>query len=128
MACGTVHFIKNMRKTIIILSFALFSIQCTNKKGIISGSKVKSVEVTLGSTDMHPSVSVIEIRNQDSLNRIIETINECESEPIIFYPTHRLKFNYADGLEETILCSGSALKYKGLTYRLNENISDIVGY
>jgi hypothetical protein len=116
-----------MRK-IIIISFALFSLQCTNKKGIIGATKVKSIEITFDSTDLHPTVSAIQIRNLDSLNQIIKTINECESEPIKFYPTHRLKFNYEDGREETILCSGSALKYKGLTYRLKENIRDIIGY
>jgi hypothetical protein len=115
-------------RQIIILSLALFSIQCTNKYGIISSNKVKSIVITLDSTDEHLILPLVEIRNEDSLNQIIRKINECESEPIKFYPTHRLKITYEDGREELILCSGSSLKYDGLTYRLKESIRDIVGY
>jgi hypothetical protein len=63
-----------------------------------------------------------------ALHLIIKKINECESEPIKFYPTHRLKITYEDEQERMILCSGSSLNYDGLTYKLKENIKDIVGY
>lgn len=106
----------------------MLSIQCANKNGIISRNKVKSIVITLDSTNEHLTLPPIEIRNEDSLIQIIKKINECESEPIKFYPTHRLKITYADGQEKMILCSGSALKYEGLTYRLNESIKDIVGH
>lgn len=121
-----IHIVENMQK-ILLLSIVFISIQCTNKNGIISSFKVKSIVVTLDSTDSHLSLPSIEIRNQDSLNQIIKKINECESEPIIFYPTHRLKITYEDGKEEIIFCSGNALKYDGLTYKLKENIKVIVG-
>ena|SRR3979490_2087687 len=105
-----------MRK-IVILSLVLCSIQCTNKNGMISSNKVKSIVITFDSAYEHRILPSIEIRNEDSLNQVIRKINECETEPIIFYPTHRVKISYEDGREKMVLCSGSALKYDGLTYR-----------
>jgi hypothetical protein len=122
-----IHFTDNMRK-ILIIPLVLLSIQCTNKSRIISSNKVKSIVITLDTTTEHLVLAKIEIRNKDSLKQIIEKINECESEPIKFYPTHRLKVTYEDGQEKMILCSGSSLKFDGLTYRLKDSIRDIVGY
>jgi hypothetical protein len=105
-----------------MLSLAFCFIQCTNKNGIISSNKVKSIVITLDSTNEHLALPPIEIRNQDSLNQIVKKINECESEPIKFYPTHRLKIAYEDGQEKMILCNGLSLKYDGLTYKLKESM------
>jgi len=62
------------------------------------------------------------------VNQIVRKVNECETELIYFHPTHRLKIAYEDGREKMILCSGSAIKYDGLTYRLKESINEIIGY
>jgi len=68
----------------------------------------------------------IVIANPDSLTQIINRINHCHREPIEFYPTHQLKLRYNNGEEKMILSNDSAMKFEGITYRLEESISTII--
>jgi hypothetical protein len=101
---------------------------CFNKTEIIAGNGIKSIAVTLDSASQKVTSGRIEISNKDSLTQIIKRLNICESEPIKFYPTHKLDLLYNNGQEKIIFCSGSSMKCEGRTYRLNESIRDILGY
>jgi len=115
-------------RNLIILSLVFLFLGCASRSAIIDADKVKSIVITFDSSSNHHRLSPIQIHNQDSITQIIEKLDACEPEPIYFYPTHWISIAYQDGREKMIFCNGSSLKYEGQTYKLKENIKDIVGY
>lgn len=103
-------------------------LRCSDKHNLISSNNIKSIVITLDSGQHNIALNPIEITNRDSLYQIIRKLNECDQEPIKFYPTHLLKLTYDNGQEKLIFCSGPSMKYEGLTYKLKENIRIITGY
>jgi hypothetical protein len=102
--------------------------ECSDKRNLISSNNIKSIVITLDSSQHNIASNPIEITSQDSLYHIIQELNASDQEPIKFYPTHWLKINYSNGQEKAIFCSGSSMKYEGRTYRLKESIRNIIGY
>jgi len=100
--------------------------KCSNKAEVIDSKNVKGMTIAIDSTSENPTPKEIKINQIDSLLSILKELNDCSKEPIKFYPTHRIKLVYNTGEEEMIFCSGSSMRYKGLTYRLDKNIKNII--
>ena len=112
---------------ILILTLLLLTMQkCSNKTEVINSNNVKEMTIAIDSTAANPFVKEIRVSQKDSLEFILKGLNNCNREPIKFYATHRIKLVYKSGEEEMIFCSGSSMKYKGITYKMDKNISDIV--
>ena len=116
-----------MQKFLPILLIILFIISCSDKHNLISSNNIKTIVISLDSGQHYIALNLVVITNRDSMNEIIRKLNEYDQEPVKFYPTHRLKLTYDNGKEKIIFCSGQSMKYEGLTYRLKENIRDIIG-
>jgi hypothetical protein len=117
-----------MKRSFVQLLIILLIQSCSDNHNLINSNNIKSIVITLDSEQRNIALSKIEITNRDSLMRIIAKLNECDKEPIKFYPTQWLKLTYDDGQEKTIVCNGSSMKYNGLTYKLKETIRDITGH
>lgn len=100
--------------------------KCSNKSEVINSDNVKEMIITIDSTAANPIPKEIRVGQKDSLTSILRALNNCDKEPIKFYATHRIKLVYSSGEEEMIFCNGSSMKYKGLTYRMDKNIRDII--
>lgn len=109
----------------MILAFLLLGMTRCDKTDIIDTHGLRSVIITVEDEKPHFTQSR-EIKEGDSLNLIIKRLNRGKATPIKFYPTHRLKLIYSDGKEEMIFCNSSSMKYRGITYELQEKIQDIV--
>jgi|ERR1700733_4196647 len=117
-----------MKKTLALLPIVLLMLSCAHQHNLIAGDNIRSMVITLDSSQHIAASNPIEITNEDSLHQIIRKLNACDQEPIIFYPTHWIKINYGDGKARTVVCNGSSMNYEGLTYRLKESIQNIIGY
>lgn len=117
-----------MQKPFVLLLIILFMQRCLDEHNLISSNNIKSIIITLDSSQHKIGLNKIEIINRDSLDQIIRKLNECDQEPIKFYPTHRLKLIYENGQEKMVFCNASSMKYEGLTYKLSENVRNIIGY
>lgn len=115
-----------MQKFLALLLLLLTMQKCSNKTEVINSSNVKEMTITIDSTVENPISKEIKINQSDSLTFILRELNDCNKEPIKFYPTHRIKLIYNSGEEDIIFCSSSSMKYKGLTYRMNKNIRNII--
>ena len=59
------------------------------------------------------------------IRHIANAVNTDKKEPIDFEKNCTLHVIYADSTA-TFLCHGSAIKYKGTTYRINESIEEVL--
>jgi hypothetical protein len=116
-----------MKKCFVLSAIVLFMQNCSVNHSLFNSDNLKSITILLDSSQSNFRLQPIVIVNHDSLKQIIAKMNDCEREPIKFYPTHTIKLKYNDGHEKQILCSGQSMKYDGLTYRLKENIRNITG-
>ena len=100
--------------------------KCSNKTEVIDSKNVKEMTVTIDGIVGSSDTKQIKVSQADSFRFILRALNNCDKEPIKFYPTYRIKLVYNSGEDETIFCSGSSMKYKGLTYKMDKNIKDII--
>jgi len=116
-----------MRKIVTFIAFTFSINGCFHAENFDS-KKIKSITVLFKDSSSSESYSnASSITEEDSVHRIIEYLNKAEKEPIKFYPTHELRIIYVNGQSDPIFCSGSSIKYKGITYRLSKNIRSILG-
>jgi hypothetical protein len=114
-----------MQNRIMVLTFLLLGMTRCDKTDIIDKHDLRSLIITVDNEKPH-FIQSREIKDGDSLNLIINKLNRGKATPIKFYPTHRLKLIYNNGKEEIIFCNSSSMKYRGITYELQEKIQDIV--
>ena len=116
-----------MKFFLISLSLLMTMQKCSNKAEVIDSKNIMGMTIAIDSTSENPIPKEIKINQRDSLISIVTELNDCSKQPIKFYPTHRIKLVYNTGKEEMIFCSGSSMKYQGLTYKMDKKIKDIIG-
>ncbi|WPQ65185.1 hypothetical protein SIO70_10045 [Chitinophaga sancti] len=114
-----------MQKYLVLLLLLTMQ-KCSNKTEVINSNNVKEVTIRIDSTSENPISKEVKVTQSDSLTFILRELNDCNKEPIKFYPTHRIKLIYNNGEEDIIFCSGSSMKFKGVTYRMNKSIRSIM--
>jgi hypothetical protein len=115
-----------MRFVLIMMSVMLTMQKCSNNTEIIESSSVQQILILVDSTSANPYGSEKKIIDKESISSIVKQLNSCSLEPIKFYPTHRIRIIYNNGVEEVVLLNGNVMKYKGHTYRLNKSIRTII--
>jgi hypothetical protein len=114
-------------KKILMSLIALFLLEkFSNKAEVIESKDLSKIVVTISTVEQKPDSTIVVINNRDSINAVLRALNNCSKEPIDFYPTHRIRIIYSNGPASWIYCNSSAMKYDGITYRLDKKIEDIV--
>jgi hypothetical protein len=106
----------------------IFILSCSDKNNLIDSKDAKFMAITIDTSLHNHNFNQRIVSDKDSLSRILNKFNHCEKEPIKFYPTYRVRLVYTNGKEITILFTDSVMNYEGLTYRLNDNIQNILGF
>lgn len=116
-----------MNRNLIFLVLFLITWGCEPKKEIVI--KNKNIRELFVNTDFRSPVSpknTLHITNQDSLNRVVEYLNDCVKKSMIFSPTHAILIFYKDNDSLIILCNKKAIKLNGKTYKMKKNIEEII--
>jgi hypothetical protein len=95
---------------------------CFTNSEIINSSNVISITVTAS----QPTQSQIEITDSNRIKDILRKFNNARQEPIKFYPTHRVSVTYAGGDTVLLLFSDHSMKVRGHTYKLKQEITEIL--
>ena len=108
----------------IALIFIITMIGCEGKSKLFESENIKSITIT------HHIVSnnkfIIEIHSVDEINKIVDLLNYSRKEPRIFKANYEIKILYNKGLSKLILGNGNMIKVDGLTYKLNQNLNDLI--
>jgi len=109
------------------LLFLLFMNSCFESNETISSRNITALEI---SVIKFPKKDTLysRITNVDSIHSILRKLNDGNEKLIKFYATCRITVLYSDGRENLVSCSGSSMKVDGVTYRLAEDIQNIIGY
>jgi hypothetical protein len=103
---------------LVLLSFA----GCKHHV-LLNRSKVKMITV-VRYRDENDSI-VVNYTDATTIRHIVNDINTGKRQPIYFDMSCKLHLIYPDSTI-TVTTYGSALKYKGATYRMNESIEEIL--
>lgn len=109
-------------KRYFILIFLIVLTGCKHHI-LINRSAVKMIKV-VRYRDETDSI-VMTYTDAVKIRHIANAVNTDKKEPIAFETNCTLHIIYADSTA-TFLCHGSAIRYKGTTYRLNESIEEIL--
>jgi len=114
---------------IFVLSIIVFvTCRCGSNADVVDKKGVKSISISILDKNFERVEREINIMNSDSIKYIIKRLNDCNPEPVKFFPTYTLIINYKDNKVIKITCNGKGMKdNKGHTYMLDKRIEDIVG-
>lgn len=118
-------------RSIYIATFLFFIASgCQDDMKIVTGIGVTSINISIQKKgEVGRERKVICITNPDSIKYIIKKINDCNQEPVKFYPAYTLLINYQDSVSKNITCNGKAMMdNEGHTYMLKQDIGDILGF
>lgn len=59
------------------------------------------------------------------IRHIVNAINDSEKQPLYFKMNCKVHLIYADSTV-TVLCNGTAIKYRGITYKMSDSMEDIL--
>lgn len=107
-----------------MISVLVFFIGCDDNE-IVPSFELVSITVEL-KTFKGDLVTVKKFDKRQTVSQIVIGLNDADRALTKFYATHRLTLIYLDGHHETLLCSGTAMKYKGLTYEMKNPIEEIL--
>lgn len=90
---------------------------------LINRSAVKMIKV-VRYRDEADSITVL-YNSPIKIRQIINEINDSEKQPLDFEMNCKVHIVYADSTA-TVLCGGTAIRYKGTTYKMDESMEEIL--
>jgi len=97
---------------------------CKPGSKLIEDRNIKHIRVAIHSDGNRDQVRDINI--PESITKIVNGLNNCYREPMVFKAQYTLTIVYNDGSEKLVICNGSSIKVNGLTYKINRPITELI--
>lgn len=110
-----------MKRTFTLL--LLLCLTGCRHHGIINNSAVKMIKAVRYRTETD-SITLT-YTDAGKISDIVDAIDDNQKEPLYFDTDCILHIIYADSTA-TVRCRGTAINYKGTTYRLNNSVEEIL--
>ena len=99
-------------------------LSCKSSVQLLKKDNVELISVEHIAADNKRQID--QIFSPKKVDNIINELNDCYQEPLVFKAQYILTILYKSGDRKLVICNGNSIKVDGLTYKINEPVSDII--